>query len=112
MAQPQVSRFRWAFRYSLQSLLILTLVVAAFFGGRASMQPDFQKQLRYEVELQAKIRETEKQLALEHSHRLVLEMRLHDAQAAFQAWQKFGGQTRTDRAVLLGSPEAWQQFRQ
>jgi hypothetical protein len=39
MTEPKPTSSRFALRFSLRTLLILTLVVAAFFGGRVSMQP-------------------------------------------------------------------------
>jgi hypothetical protein len=47
----------WVLRYSLRSLLILTALVAAFFGGRASMLPALQERERLLADQEAKARQ-------------------------------------------------------
>ena len=46
MSAEQPSPKRFLLRFSLRSLLVLTAVVAAFFGGRVSMQPELAKRNR------------------------------------------------------------------
>ena len=111
MTEHKQPQFGWGIRFSLRSLIVLTALVGAFYGGRASLEPTMRENRDRIAEAETRAKHFQAALQVSTEHALVLESELNRAKSELE-WATLLLPRKNNGSVLLNSREAWQQFRQ